>query len=122
MEGSSKGSARRQFPWSFERSSSSGDELVHSDFVSLLASLRVWSPKIIGDIGVGDDMTQHMLLEGYIHKLENYILASKPQVCESATQEGSTFGFHTQASCPLWGTYADKFSSSEEGLTFRSPM
>ena len=55
--------------------------------MSLLASLRIWSSKIIGDIGVDDDMTQHMLLEGCIRKFENYILESKPQVCASATQD-----------------------------------
>ena len=98
--------------------------LVISHFVSLLASLRIWSSKIIGDIGVDDDMTQYVLLEGYgtSTNLNITFLHRTPKSCEPATQEGSTSGFHTQASCPLWGTYADKFSFSEEGLTFGSPM
>ena len=92
--------------------------LVISDFVPLLASLRVWSSKIIGDIGVDDDMTQHVLLEGYgtSTNLKITFLHRTPQVCESATQEGSTFGFHIQASCPLWGTYAHKYRFRRKGL------
>ena len=77
-----------KFPWSLERSSwcpqTSGAELVHGDFVSLLASLRISSPKIIGDIGW---MTaRHSMCWGTSTNLKIFILASKPQVCEPATQ------------------------------------